>query len=223
MWQALPEVCDRLAGARVVVVTGAGGAFSVGADIAEFDTVYADEQGIRAANDVVRTAQQALADLPCPVIAQIDGVCVGGGCGLALHADLRFASDRSKFAITPARLGLAYSFEDTARLVRTVGMSSAKDILFSARLLAANEALRIGMVDFVVPAEAFEGAVEDYIATLAALSAESLAIAKATINTAAAGLEPDDAFRARFEASFSGRDFREGVAAFREKRKPDFR
>lgn len=223
MWQALPEVCDRLAGARVVVVTGAGGAFSAGADIAEFDTVYADEQSIRAANGVVRAAQQALADLPCPVIAQIDGVCVGGGCGLALHADLRFASDRSKFAITPARLGLAYSFEDTARLVRTVGMSSAKDILFSARLLASDEALRVGLVDFVVPAKALEGAVEEYIATLAALSAESQAIAKATINAVAAGCDPDDACRARFEASFSSRDFREGVAAFRGKRKPDFR
>ncbi len=225
MWRALPQICADLAQAqaRVVIIAGAGGHFSAGADIGEFDAVYGDPASIAAANAAVRAGQQALADLPCPVIAAIDGVCVGGGCGLALHADLRFATERSRFAITPARLGLAYSYEDTARLVQTVGPSAARDILFSARLLSAEEALSVGLVDRVVPADALEALLEDYAGTLAGLSRESLAIAKATVAAAATGDGPDAALRARFEASFAGPDFTEGVAAFRQKRKPVFR
>ena len=221
MWQALPTICGALGTARVVILSGTGGHFSAGADIGEFDQVYADPGSIRSANAAVRDAQQAVATLPCPVIAAIDGVCVGGGCGLALHADLRFASTNSRFAITPAKLGLAYSYEDTARLVQTVGLSAAKDILLSARLVDANEALRIGLVDRVVPPEDLAGAVQAYANTLAGLSRESLAIAKATIAATQSG-GPDEALRTRFDRSFSGSDFSEGVAAFKAKRKPVF-
>ena len=103
-------------------------AFSAGADITEFPITYESEITTSAYNNAVRNAQDALAKLSVPTIAEIRGICFGGGCGLALHCDLRFVTTSSRFAITPARLGLAYSFQDTFRLVSLVGPAFAKDI-----------------------------------------------------------------------------------------------
>ncbi|MEM1430551.1 MAG: enoyl-CoA hydratase-related protein [Pseudomonadota bacterium] len=221
MWQALPGICRDLAGARVVVLSGAGGHFSAGADISEFDRVYADDATIAASNAAVRAGQQAVADIGCPVIAMVDGVCVGGGCGLALHADLRFASERARFAITPAKLGLAYSFEDTRRLIETVGPAAAKDLLFSGRMVAAAEALRLGLVDQVVPPDRLEAEVTAYAAGIAAQSSASHRVTKRMVAAVQRGApSPEDL--AAFDGLFSGADFREGAAAFREKRPPDY-
>jgi enoyl-CoA hydratase/carnithine racemase len=201
----------------------AGGIFSAGADISEFEKVYADERSTREYNQSVRRAQQALRDLPRPVIALIAGACVGGGCGLALAADLRFASREARFAITPARLGLAYSPEDTAQLVEKVGPARAKDILFSARMLTAAEALSFGLVDRVLEPEALEPAVLDYAGGLARLSPVSIRAAKAIINRlGSADPETCRELHALFEASFSSADFAEGRKAFLEKRPPEF-
>jgi enoyl-CoA hydratase/carnithine racemase len=230
MWQALPEICATIAAEesiRVVLLTAspdAGGAFSAGADISEFEAVYADVQSTRAYNASVRRAQQALRDLPRPVIAVIGGACVGGGCGLALAADLRFASGAARFAITPARLGLAYSPEDTAQLVEKVGPARAKDILFSARMLSAEEALSYGLVDRVLEPEGLEAAALEYANGLSQLSQTTIRAAKTIINRLGA---PDPqacaGLHALFEASFSGPDFAEGRKAFLEKRAPKFR
>ena len=222
MWRALPSACAQVAEARAVIVTGAEGHFSAGADIGEFETIYADEEAARRANAAVRAGQQALADLACPVIAAVEGVCVGGGCGLALHADLRIAAEGARFALTPARLGLAYSWEDTARLVRTVGPSAAKDMLFSARSIAADEALRIALVDRVVATGQAEAEALAYAEGLAALSPASLRVTKATVDAVAAGAGWSEDIARAFEATFAGPDFREGRAAFLEKREPRF-
>lgn len=220
MWIALPEICAGIAEARAVIVTGTGGHFSAGADIGEFEQVYAGPEAIRASNAAVRAGQQALADLPCPVIAAVDGVCVGGGCGLALHADLRIASERARFAITPAKLGLAYSFEDTRRLVETVGPAAAKDILFSGRMVDAAEALQIGLVNKVVPPERLMEDAASYAEGVAALSPASHRVTKRTVAAVLRGNVSDED-RAAFDALFSGPDFQEGTAAFLEKRRPD--
>lgn len=221
MWMALPEAAERLSDARVVVVAGVGEHFSAGADIGEFEEVYATSESVRSYNAAVRAGQQAVADMACPVIAAVDGVCVGGGCGLALHADLRVATDRARFAITPARLGLAYSFGDTRRLVETVGPAAAKDILFTGRLIGAEEALRIGMADRVVPPEDLAGAVAEIAEGIAANSAASHRVSKRMVAAALAGDCPDD-LQAEFEGLFTGADFAEGRAAFLEKRRPRF-
>ena len=227
MWSALPRIAADLAAdrsARVLVITGAGDrAFSAGADISEFPKTYANPEAARRYNQEVRSAQAAVATLPIPVIAEIRGACFGGGCSLALHCDLRFADETAHFAITPAKLGLAYSFEDTKRLVSTVGPSRAKDILCSGRTLSSGEAHRVGLIDFVCPSAELGDAVADYASQLSGVSQASIRVAKATVDSIAAGADEADAeLRAAFEATFSGPDFAEGCAAFREKRKPVF-
>jgi enoyl-CoA hydratase/carnithine racemase len=227
MWQALPEAVAAVAAdeaVRVVLLRAAGGGvFSAGADIGEFAEVYADATRTEAYNAAVRAGQAALRHLERPVIAVIEGACIGGGCGLALASDLRFASDAARFAIPPARLGLAYSFADTAQLVEKIGPARAKDMLFSGRPLPADEALRIGLVDRVLPAAELWPAVESYAEGLAALSQTSIRAAKAIVNMIADDA-PDGAERAAAiaAASFAGADFREGFRAFLEKRRPRF-
>ena len=133
MWQALPSLVAEVEQDRelcVLIVRGASGAFCAGADISEFPDVYATPESTACYNNDVREAQMTLAALSKPTIAAIDGVCVGGGCGIALCCDIRIAARGSRFGITPSRLGIAYSFADTKRLVDTVGPAHAKHILF---------------------------------------------------------------------------------------------
>lgn len=222
MWAAWPAIAARIAAddaIRAVIVTGAGGAFSAGADISEFDTVYATPASAADYNATVRAGQQALRDLPRPVIASIHGPCVGGGCGIALSCDLRFAAPDAIFAITPARLGIAYSPADAQSLIDKVGPARAKDILFSARKLDAAEALALHLIERICDDPL--AVARDYAEGLAALSPASLRATKTIIN----GLSPaaqDEALQAAFEAVFVGPDFAEGRRAFMERRKPQF-
>ena len=227
MWRSLPSLVRQVAenhDAKVLVVRGAGDrVFSAGADIQEFKEVFATPETAKAYNAAVRTGQQALADCPKPVLAMVYGPCVGGGCGVALSCDLRFAADTARFGITPAKLGLAYSFADTRQLVETVGPARAKDILFSGRLIPAAEALTLGLVDRVVPTAQLGDAVNAYADQLCTVSQYSLRTAKATINAIARGADAaTPELLGRFDASFQGEDFREGYRAFLEKRPPSF-
>ena len=226
MWRMLEAACDAIAvdpEVRVVIIRGEGDHFSAGADISEFHEAYADPEAARETNALVRRGQAAVRALPMPVFAEVRGSCVGGGCGLALSCDFRFAAASARFAITPARLGLAYSFDDTKQLVDLVGPSRAKDILFSARSIEAEEARTMGLIDRLVGDAQLAGAVADYAEELCSLSQTSLRVAKATVEEIVRGEEAASAgLRSAFEASFSGVDFAEGVRAFTEKRKPDF-
>jgi enoyl-CoA hydratase/carnithine racemase len=226
MWRLIARACGEIAAdpaVRVVVLRGEGDHFCAGADISEFHAAYADAEATRETNALVRQGQAAVRALPMPVLAEVRGACVGGGCGLALACDLRFAGTSARFAITPARLGLAYSFEDTKQLTDVVGPSRAKDILFSARTIGAEEAQTMGLIDRLVADADLPDAVAAYAGELAALSPTSLRVAKATVEEIVRGQgEASAALRAAFEASFSGADFAEGLRAFTEKRKPDF-
>ncbi len=226
-WEEIARAMDELcadANVRVIVFAGAGGkAFSAGADIGEFAETYKDAKAARAYNDLVRRAQATVHDAPKPVLARIGGLCIGGGCGLAAACDIRFASADARFAITPARIGAAYSFADTKQLVDLVGPARAKDILFSGAQIDAERAFAIGLVDYVVEPEALEATVDDYARNLAALSQNSIAVAKATINAIKAGADTEPAdLRRRFNETFASADFREGYAAFVDKRRPEF-
>ena len=167
--------------------------------------------------------QRALTACPVPVIAAIEGACFGGGCGIALAADLRFAGRGARFAITPARIGAAYSFADTRQPIDAVGPSRAKDMLFSGRTLDAEKALRIGLIDRLVETGGALAAARDYASGLIELSGVSHAITKRTVEAIRAGAhEPDGALERAFLDAFEADDFREGYGAFLAKRKPRF-
>ncbi|KPP80511.1 MAG: Enoyl-CoA hydratase [Oceanicaulis sp. HLUCCA04] len=226
MWEAIPVLLERALGhdaVRLLVVSGAGGSFAAGADISEFQQVYATRERAEAYSRSIATALDALAAFARPTLAMIEGACVGGGCGLALACDLRFAAEGSRFGITPGKLGLVYTLNDTARLIRAVGAPAAKDMLFSGRLMDGSEALSIGLVNRLVPPDRLAGEVDAYAGLLAATSPNSAKVTKQLIALVEAGqAEDDEATRALFLEAFSSADFQEGYRAFLEKRAPQF-
>jgi enoyl-CoA hydratase/carnithine racemase len=226
MWDALPGLMAQAAGApgvRLIVLTGAGGAFAAGADIGEFETVYATRASALDNHRRIQAAMAAVEECRVPTLAMIEGACVGGGCGLALACDLRYAADNARLGITPGKLGLAYGVADTRRLVQAVGLSAAKDILFTGRLYDAPSALQIGLIDKCLAPDALAGGVDAFAADLAAASTYTAATTKRILQMVAAGQRDDsEESRALFADAFAGRDFHEGSAAFLEKRKPNF-
>lgn len=226
MWAALPEALAAVAADRealVLVLAGAGGAFASGADIGEFESVYATRGSAAAYDALVSGALEALATFEKPTLAAIRGACVGGGLALALACDLRLAAEDARLGITPAKLGLMYSLADTKRLADAVGPAAAKDILFTGRLLDAAEALRIGLVQSVHPAEALAGAAADKAAAVAAASQWSVRSIKRVVRAILDGAREDDAaMKAQFLDALGGEDFREGRDAFLAKRPPRF-
>jgi enoyl-CoA hydratase/carnithine racemase len=226
VWQALGERCREIEaddGIRVVLVRGAPPVFSAGADIAEFEEVFADETAAHAYNELVQDALGRLERLAKPTIAQIQGSCIGGGCGLAVACDLRFAARDARFGITPARLGLAYALGDVRRLAQLVGPARAKDILFSARFLDAEEALLIGLVDRVMEVGELEDATRAYARSLVGLSGNSQRSIKRIAQMVLDGAVAEtDASRRLRDGAVSHPDFAEGRRAFVEKRRPRF-
>ena len=227
IWHDMAATMERLAAdptVKLLVLRGAGTqAFSPGADIQEFPEVFRDAETTRAYNAAVRAAQIALERLNKPTLAVIYGPCVGGGCGIALSCDLRFAAEDARLGITPSKLGLAYSPPDVRRLVALVGPSRAKDIIYSGRLLSAPEAKNAGLVDFLAPAVELEEIAARYALDLLANSQHSIRTSKAIINSVAGiHVRPDDELDRIFQDTFQGHDFREGYAAFIAKRRPRF-
>ncbi|MEE2525681.1 enoyl-CoA hydratase-related protein [Hyphobacterium sp. HN65] len=226
MWQAMPVLLAEAAlreELRVLLVRGEGGAFAAGADIGEFEDVYATRESADAFSREVAEALDALAAFPMPVIARIDGPCIGAGCGIALSCDLRFCTPESKFGVTPAKLGLLYPLNDTRRLVDAVGQAMARDILFSARHLDGFEAEAIGLVAACQPTAEMDRLIEKRCSEIAARSAGSLKGLKYILNLVSNGTLSDTAeTRALFRDAFDSGDFHEGYRAFLEKRAPDF-
>ncbi|MBS0478364.1 MAG: enoyl-CoA hydratase/isomerase family protein [Proteobacteria bacterium] len=222
MWEAFPDLIGRAMAdddARVLMLRAAEpGAFSAGADINEF-AAGARDSAWRARNQAaIVAAQTILSRAPKPTIAFVEGDCVGGGCGLAIACDLRIATAAARFGITPAKLGLVYSLHDTKLLVDLVGPAQAKRILFTAGLIDATEAHRIGLVD-LLDADPF--ALAD---TIAANSPHTARETKAMVRRILDGQTHDDHLTGKlFADAFTLPDFTEGVTAFLEKRKPDFR
>ena len=226
MWTALPKLLDEAAAdpaIKLLLLRGTGGAFTAGADISEFQTIYATPESARANTHAIAEGLDALAHFPKPTLAVIRGACVGGGCGLALSCDLRFAASDGRFGITPAKLGLGYTLNDTKRLIDAVGVSVAKDLLYSARLVDAAEALDIGLINRCFEPNALEAEVRAYVDLMLSRSTGSARITKRVIHLIRSGVDQDtDETRQLFLDAFSSEDFQEGYRAFLEKRAPDF-
>lgn len=222
MWSALPGLLADVAasGARVLVIRG-GEHFSAGADISEFSTLRKGADGARRYGDAVHAGERAIATAPIPTIAAISGFCIGGGCEIALACDIRIAADGARFGITPAKLGIVYNFTSTRQLVAAVGPAWAKQILFSADLIDAPTALRIGLVNEVVPA--LDERVAQLATGIAARAQVSVRGAKHIVNRIVDGdSDEDQSIKDLYEAAVLSDDYAEGVAAFLAKREPQF-
>jgi enoyl-CoA hydratase/carnithine racemase len=224
VWRSLPAFLGKAQArseTRVVILRGAGGNFAAGADIEEFDTVFANRTNARAYAADMAAATRAIEAFPIPVIAMIEGLCIGAGVAVALACDLRLAGTNARFAVTPAKLGLMYSLADTKRLTDAVGFSAAKDLLFTARTIDASRAARIGLIDEVC--EKLDLTVAERARSIAGASPWSVAKAKAVVRKIASGvLAEDEETRGWFTDAIETTDFREGLAAFRARRKPEF-
>jgi enoyl-CoA hydratase/carnithine racemase len=225
MWQALPEAVGRLAGdpaVRAIVVRGAGDrAFISGADIAEFEEARNNSTANHIFTGAVSAATAALVEAPKPVIAMINGFCIGGGMVIASACDIRICASGSRFGVPAGRLGLGYELDNLARLQSIVGKGIAMEMLATARHFTAEEALRAGFVNRVVHAADLEMAVRDMAAMISKTAPLTIAAAKLASRAAI-----DPAFRIMaqqaVDACFDSEDFREGRAAFRDKRQPRF-
>lgn len=228
MWRDVARILEDLQqdhAIRVVVMRGAGDrAFMSGADISQFEQLRDSAAAAAAYDAVSEDARRWLARIDKPLIAMIRGFCLGGGLGVALAADLRFASDDAVFGIPAANLGVAYSTASVRRLVGLVGPAAAKDILFSARRLNAAEALRIGLVSRVTPAGVLDETVRTYATLLAGKAPLSLRASKAMVDDAVLPESERDAERIRRLVAdcFDSADYAEGRRAFMEKRAPVF-
>jgi enoyl-CoA hydratase/carnithine racemase len=228
MWEAASAILEDFAAdkaVRVVVLTGAGGkAFVSGADISKFESERASKEAVDRYNVIVDKANTAVYEFPKPTIAMIRGYCIGGGVGLALCCDLRICSDNSKFGVPAAKLGLGYGFKGIKKLVDVVGPSFAKEIFFTARQFTAAEALTMGLVNRMVPADQLEPFVRDYAATIAA----NAPLTVSSIKTIVAQALKDESARDQalcqevVDRCFNSADYVEGRQAFMEKRKPKF-
>jgi enoyl-CoA hydratase/carnithine racemase len=229
MWQAVPKIVAEFESdpeIKVIVLTGAGGkAFVAGADISQFEAQRGDPASVITYEDATTIAFETIARAARPTIAMIDGYCIGGGLGLALSCDLRFASEGSTFGIPAAKLGLAYAASGTRRLVDVVGPAYAKEIFFTARRFTHDEALAMGLINRVFAREALEAQTRDTCAIIADNAPLTVMTAKKIVDeTRKAPGNFDAAYCDELiSRCFASEDYAEGRTAFMEKRKPVFK
>ena len=208
---------------RVVVLTGAGDkAFIAGADIAEF----AERTAIQQREVMLdRSLFNAIDGFSKPIIAMVNGYCLGGGCEVALACDLRIASDKASFGQPEINLGIIPGGGGTQRLTRLVGEGKAMEMILSGEIISADAALAIGLVNHVVPADQLETKTMEIANRIAEKSPVALRLAKESVKLASRS-NLDEGLRREvdlFALCFSSEDKDEGVKAFLEKRKPEFK
>ena len=226
MWLAIRDVFRELAesDARVVVLTGANGDFCSGADI-----VAGGDPGWEGSKlNAMRLLGQsvvAVHECPLPVIAQVDGYAVGAGFGLALAADLLWCSDRARFSAVFAKLGLSLDYGSSWLLAQRIGLHKAKELAFTAEMMTAERADRLGFVNAVVPAGELDAAVAEVAGRIAAGPPMALSMTKRLLEHA-----PGSSLAQALEAEALAQnvnlgtdDLSEGLRAFAEKRPPAFK
>jgi len=226
MLRELSRAFDELEGnpkVNVAILTGAGKAFVAGADISEMrdkNAVEGREFGLLGQSVFTKVE-----NLSKPVIAAVNGYALGGGTELALSCDMIYASEKAKFGQPEVGLGVTPGFGGTQRLPRRVGLAMAKELIFTGRIIGAEEALRIGLANKVVPQDSLLEEVKGLAKEIASKGQVSVRLAKAVMNR---GMDTDINSALMLEADafglcFSTADQKEGMTAFLEKRKPQFR
>ena len=229
MWEAVTQIMDDFEeddAVRVIVVSGAGGrAFVSGADISEFKEKRASEEAVAAYGKISEGARRRIQDTPKPTIAMISGYCIGGGVGTALACDLRIAAEGSRFGIPAAKLGLGYAYDGIKKLIDLVGPACAREIFYTARQFSAEEALRMGLINQLVPAEKLESYVKDYCEMIAANAPLTVRSVKVIVREAMKDASERDLGLCKrvVDECFASEDYAEGRTAFMEKRKPLFK
>lgn len=227
MWEAFPRLVEQAVARRtvriLVIHSAAPAMFSAGADIGEFSRLSGDPAWQAGNRQALRAAQIAISRAPIPTLAIVDGDCIGAGCGVALACDMRIASSRARFGITPAKLGLVYPLHDIKLLIDLVGPGQAKRMLYTGELLSADEALLIGLVEICTTVEALAREADLLISRIVENAPSSTAHLKGFVRRILDGATDDDAETAAiFDAAFAGPAFAEGLAAFAARRKPSF-
>jgi enoyl-CoA hydratase len=227
MWRGIPRLAKELDeddSVRVVVLRGEGDvAFVSGADISQFEEQRSGE-GSKTYDMENATAFDALSAIRKPVIAAIHGFCIGGGCAIALTADLRYCADDALFAIPAARLGLGYHAPGIATLTRIVGEPRAKEIFMTARRFDAREAEAMGLVNRVLPKAELNAFIQKTVEMVADNAPLTLRAAKSAFSDLARSesrRRPDEV-RQAIRTCMESKDYAEGVRAFLEKRRPTF-
>ena len=226
MWRDVGRIFRVLGsdpGVRGIILTGAGQNFSVGADVSEFAAVRADATAAKAYENDVDACADAIAAAPQPVIAALDGYCLGGGCHMSLAADFRFAAPRAQIGIPSAKLSIVYGVRSTQRLLALVGLTQAKRILYGAERIDGHAAESIGLVDQVGADSLSDAGL--YLRRLARNAPLSIGGAKTILTGLSMGPGVFDQARADglIDAAADSADYAEGRQAFAEKRAPHFK
>src|SRR2546426_965885 len=229
MWQLMPDYVQDFAeddAIRVVVLRGAGDqAFVAGADISQFKERRRNMADQEEYSRISERGQESLTKLTKPLLAMIHGYCVGGGVGIAISCDIRIAADDARFGVPAARLGLGYKYQGMEKLMNLVGPAYTKEIFFTARTdFTAQDALRMGLVNQVVPKAELESFMRDYAIKISRNAPLTIRSAKATVDQLVKpAAERDYALLDKLIADcFNSQDYQEGVKAFSEKRRPQF-
>jgi len=207
---------------RVVIITGGDKVFAAGADIKQMASINAVDVATSVRPSL--RAYDLIENMHKPVIAAIAGFALGGGCELTLVADVRIAADNAQFGLPEIKLGILPGGGGTQRLPRLIGAGKAKELIFSGDFIGAEEALRVGLVNKVVPADQLFTEARKMAKKFAAKGAVALYLAKSCVNEGQRmdldrGLQYEHKC---FSLLFATEDQKEGMKAFIEKRKPNF-
>ena len=228
MWDGLTEILEAWAAdpaVRVVVLSGAGDkAFVSGADISQFAKSRSNAEAQKEYDKLTSAGRRKLAAFEKPVIARIQGFCLGGGLGIAMQADMRVASAGSAFGIPAAKLGIAYGFDMVSRLVGLVGHAHARTLLFTGERIDAAEAARIGLVNQVVPEAELDATVDKLAKGIAGNAPLSVKGNKFILDQVLRDPAERDmaGVLTAISTCFDSADYTEGRTAFMEKRRPAF-
>lgn len=224
MWDSFAPLLDELAAdpeIAALVVRGAGTDFSAGADITDLEQILHDPRA--GGGGQVTAGETALAQFPKPTIAAIDGFCVGGGWELASACDIRIASERSTFGVTPARLGILYPLSGLRRLVQLAGPAVAKHLVLSSELIDAATAERWGMVSRAIPSDQFWTQAGEFVTSLISRSRLTQQASKELIDLISTGDRRLETRASWWDAEVAGSgEGAVGAAAFLERRAPKF-